>query len=56
MQLLDELPMIAVSTLVTWLVMDVSPLHSRSLYTTSLPYFLVLFDMAFTYAYLQAPK
>jgi hypothetical protein len=56
MQLLDELPMIAVSTLVTWLVMDVSPLQSRSLFTTSLPYLLVLFNIGFTYAYLQAPK
>jgi hypothetical protein len=50
-----ELPMIYTSTFITWIVADISPL-TASKPNRRLPLLLLLFNIAFTLAYLYYPK
>ena len=53
-QLLDELPMIYLSTLVSWIVLDTRPIASAPNYW--IPIGLLVFDVLFTVAYLLFPN
>lgn len=53
-QILDELPMILVSSLLAWIVFDTRPLAQPP--NLVIPSLLFAFDVFFTYAYLSFPK
>lgn len=58
LQMMDELPMILVSSIFTFIVFDLSPIvpNVRSKSATALAIFLILFDIFFTLAYLSFPN
>ncbi|KAM0756387.1 alkaline phytoceramidase [Meredithblackwellia eburnea MCA 4105] len=55
-QLADELPMIYLTTLMTWVCFDLTPVNSTSKTRIALPVGLLAFNTIFTYAYLVFPN